>query len=47
MAIRYGWKLSSWEDPNKIPTFDGVAGVWYLLDNNFGRIVSHAPTERE
>jgi hypothetical protein len=47
MAIRYGWKLSSWEDPNKIPTFDGVAGVWYLLDNDFGRIVCSAPTERE
>jgi hypothetical protein len=47
LALKYGWKLASWEDPELIPVFDGVAGVWYLLDDNFGRKVSHAPTERE
>lgn len=44
-ALKYGWKLASWQRPEEIPVFDGVAGVWYLLDNDYGRIVSHALQE--
>jgi hypothetical protein len=39
-ALKYGWKLASWDSPEVMPVFDGVAGVWYLLDNNYGRIVA-------
>jgi hypothetical protein len=42
-AIKYGWKVASWDKPENIPVFDGVAGVWYLLDNDYGRIVAKRP----
>ena len=32
-----GWKLSSWQEPSAKPVFDAVAGVWWLLDDTFGR----------
>jgi hypothetical protein len=41
-ALKYGWKVASWDNPKEIPVFDGVAGVWYLLDENYGRKVSTA-----
>lgn len=34
-----GWKLHSWEDPADRPVFDLVAGVWYRLDDKFGRTI--------
>ena len=37
LAKSYGWKLESWQDPNTEPVFDSVSGVWYLLDNEWGR----------
>lgn len=40
IARAYGWKLNSWADPKKEPIFDAIAGVWYLLDDNYGRIVA-------
>lgn len=33
-----GWKLSSWHEPSAEPVFDAVAGVWWLLDDKFGRV---------
>ena len=39
VAKEYGWKLESWQDPHTEPVFDLVMGVWYLLDDNFGRMV--------
>ena len=33
-----GWKLHSWQDPAATPVFDTVAGVWFALDNKFGRV---------
>ena len=34
-----GWKLHSWQNPATTPVFDVIDGVWYALDNKFGRIV--------
>jgi hypothetical protein len=34
-----GWKLHSWQNPATTPVFDVLDGVWYALDNKFGRIV--------
>ena len=39
VAKEYGWKLESWQDPHTEPVFDLVMGVWYLLDDDFGRMV--------
>lgn len=39
LARKYGWKLDSWDNPEEVPVFDRMSGVWYLLDNEFGRIV--------
>jgi hypothetical protein len=43
MALRYGWKVPSWEKPEAVPVFDGISGVWYLLDNDWGRKVHLMP----
>ena len=34
-----GWKLQSWQNPSATPVFDTVSGLWFALDNNFGRTV--------
>jgi hypothetical protein len=48
MSIEFGWKLESWQDPKEVPVFDGMSGVWYFLDDNFGRKLSPDPKqERE
>ena len=39
MAKRYGWKLSSWENPAEIPVYDALSATWFLLDDDFRRIV--------
>jgi len=39
VAKDYGWKLETWQDPYTEPVFDLVMGVWYLLDDNFTRMV--------
>lgn len=36
-AQRYGWKLRPGQDPLTTPVFDAFAGVWYLLDDKFGK----------
>lgn len=43
IAKKYGWKLASWQQPESEPIFDAISGVWYLLDNNFGRKVAECP----
>ena len=37
VAKRYGWKLSTFEDPSSVVVFDAYTGSWYLLDDQFGR----------
>jgi hypothetical protein len=36
-ALRYGWALESYENPELRPVFDRMLGQWWVLDNNFGR----------
>jgi hypothetical protein len=38
-ALTYGWKLNSWDDPLFVPVFDVLRGVWWRLDDSFGRVV--------
>lgn len=40
LAKEFGWKLESWQDPIAEPIYDAMSGVWYLLDNSYGRIVT-------
>lgn len=37
-ALVYGWKLNSWDDPLFVPVFDVQRGVWWRLDDSFGRL---------
>ena len=37
-AQRYGWKLRAGETSEWAPVYDAYAGVWYVLDNDYGRI---------
>ena len=37
-AQAYGWKLRAGETPEWTPVYDAYAGVWYVLDNEYGRI---------
>lgn len=39
LAKRYGWKLESWQKPSEVAVYDSLKGVWWLLDDEFGRIV--------
>lgn len=36
-AQRYGWKLREGQDPQTTPVFDAYEGIWYLLDDNWGK----------
>jgi 1-aminocyclopropane-1-carboxylate deaminase/D-cysteine desulfhydrase-like pyridoxal-dependent ACC family enzyme len=38
-AKRYGWKLESWQDPDQEPVYDRMSGAWFLLNDDFSRIV--------
>ena len=33
----YGWKLRSFQDPLETPVYDVISGLWWRLDNKFGR----------
>lgn len=37
-AQRYGWKLRAGDSPEWTPVYDAWAGVWYVLDDDFGRM---------
>jgi len=37
-AQAYGWKLRAGETPEWAPVYDAYAGVWYVLDDEYGRI---------
>lgn len=39
VAKEYGWKLNSWDDPLTEPVFDFQTRRWYLLNDDFLRIV--------
>lgn len=43
IARRCGWKLNTWDDPKKEPVFDRNSGIWYLLDDEFGRVETNSP----
>jgi hypothetical protein len=36
-ARTFGWKLSPWDDPTFVPVYEAMWGVWWLLDDEFGR----------
>lgn len=36
-ALTFGWKLSPWDDPLFVPVWDRMSGVWWRLDDGFGR----------
>lgn len=36
-AQKYGWKLREGQDPLTTPVFDAYDGVWYYLDDNYGK----------
>lgn len=38
-AREYGWKIGRNQDPTSTPVYDQVVGEWYLLDNNYHRVV--------
>jgi hypothetical protein len=38
-AIEMGWKVSKWDDPKTIPVFDECTGTWYLLNDDWTRLV--------
>ena len=38
----YGWKISTWEDPTAAPVYSMAEGIWYLLDDQYGRTI-HEP----
>lgn len=37
LASMNGWKLNSWDDPLFVPVWDRMSGVWWRLDDQFGR----------
>ncbi len=36
-AKGYGWKISTYADPLKIPVYDVTAQGWFMMDNGFSR----------
>lgn len=38
-ARAYGWKLHRWQIPEETPIYDRATGEWFLLDNDFHRII--------
>ena len=45
-AEKYGWKLRAGQESINTPVFDAYEGIWYLLDDNFGK-KEIPPTEAE
>jgi hypothetical protein len=39
LAIRNGWKLQSWDDPELVPFWDVVYQQWFSLSNDGSRVV--------
>jgi len=42
-AQRYGWKLRPGQKPETTPVYDSWSGEWYLLDDNYTRIIEKTP----
>lgn len=39
-----GWKLASWQEPEDEPVYEAWSGVWWQLDNDYGRrAIAHKP----
>jgi len=38
-ARAYGWKIASWADPTVTEVFYFPTGEWFMLDDEFGRVV--------
>lgn len=39
LALNFGWKLNTWQDPKETPVYDMQKKQWFLLNDDFGRIV--------
>lgn len=37
VGLSNGWKISRWGDSLSEPVFDRSRGIWWLLDDSFGR----------
>lgn len=45
LAIEYGWKLKTSDDPLKKAVYDAYLGVWWMLDNEYGKRAMPWPRE--
>ena len=45
-ARRNGWKLERGQDPAAVPVYDAAAGLWYALDDDYGRTPTAPPDPR-
>lgn len=39
MAREFGWKLYSWQNPEFTPVYDKPSDTWWMLDDDFGKVV--------
>jgi len=42
-AQAYGWKLRTWQNPLEVTVYDYVSGNWYLLLDDFTRVIGRPP----
>lgn len=45
-ARRYGWKISSFNDPSFQPIYNAYSGDWWILENDFTKTTAVAPDNR-
>lgn len=36
----FGWKLKSWQIPTETPFYDIATQQWFLIDNDFNRVLA-------
>jgi hypothetical protein len=39
LALSKGWKLAQWENPLESIIYHAGEGAWYLLDDNYNRVL--------
>jgi hypothetical protein len=42
-AQQYGWKLRAGQEPEDTPVYDSYSGNWYLLFDDYSRIITKGP----
>ena len=47
LALDNGWKLNSWDVPAEVPVYDRQTRAWYLLADDYSRIVVEEPKRKE